>query len=290
MSATERSRKSLLLFMTASLVLFVSQVLAQPPSELRMPALRAMPKTKPEVSEADIELATRRHRAISDEDGARAAQRFRSPSDEELARVPVPGQVNVDALPSPTPPTKDEPRGVNLADIARDYDALRGSAATAGMEALKPTLLVFISFAMPMPTLERLVAQAQAFGATVLLRGLVNNSLLETAKRCQVLIGQRQVTIQIDPQSFERFSIAQTPTFVLLKPGHALASSLGEVHDAGEGAPGGACITACINASDFVSIRGDVSIDFALNAIAERAPAFGASARLLLRRSSRSSP
>lgn len=80
-----------------------------------------------------------------------------------------------------------------------------------------PTLLVFVSFSMPEPALERLVDQAARTGATLVLRGLVEDSMQKTVARVQRVIGQRKVGFQIDPQAFDRFAIAATPSFVLIK-------------------------------------------------------------------------
>lgn len=255
----------------------------------------------PVISDADMARAARQQPQVTDADVARAAQRYRMPSDDELARVPVPAQVNLDALPTPMPGSQSAASGVNLADVARGYEAAQIAARTAalntgsaGWDASMPSLVVFISFAMPSPTLERLVTQAQTVGATLVLRGLVNGSLRETAQRCQALIGQQRVAIQIDPQSFERFAVSQTPTFVLVKPGHAQATSYAS-HGAPSGSPdratAAACATAaCKDVAGFASVRGDVSIDYALRAIAERDPDFEPEARMLLHRFSRGRP
>lgn len=235
---------------------------------------------------------------ITDADVARAARRFRAPTDDELARVPVPGHVNVDALPTPAPASQWTAGAINFADVARGYEAAQdadhAAALNADRDVSMPSLVVFISFSMPGPTLERLVAQAQAVGATLVLRGLVNGSLRETAQRCQALIGQQHVAIQIDPQAFERFAVSQTPTFVLVKPGHALTAlhaMRGAVPGSKDGASAASCASAkCMDAAGFASVRGDVSIDYALRVIASRDPAFEVDAKALLRRLSGGRP
>ena len=159
-------------------------------------------QTLPQVTDADIERARRQHAM---------------PSEAELARVPVPATPRIDALPEP------ETRSpVDLEAIARGFDkqALRPALGTGR----GPSLLIFVSFAMPEATLNRLMDQASRAGATLVLRGLVNGSLRDTVERMQRLIGQRQVSVQIDPQAFDRFSIVRTPSFVLVRDGATVAA------------------------------------------------------------------
>jgi conjugal transfer pilus assembly protein TrbC len=112
-----------------------------------------------------------------------------------------------------------------------------------------PKVLIFVSFAMPEPTLQRLVDQAARAGATLVLRGLVNGSIRETVTRMQALIGSRRVAVQIDPESFDRHGITRTPTFVLVM----------------DGAGTEACRSrACGSSQQFVKVAGDVTLDYAM--------------------------
>lgn len=221
----------------------------------------------PAPTEADVARASRVRPVITDADMQRASRRSAMPSDAELARVPIPGPVHVDALPKAL-------GTVDLSDVARGYEAL-GSAPGAGLNIQGPTLMVFISFAMPRSTLDRLVSQAQAVGATLVLRGLIDGSLRDTVLRSQALIGQHRVSVQIDPQAFDRFAVKHTPTFVLVRSGAAALSC---------------AMASCMDASGYVSIQGDVSLDHALRDIAARDARFALDARTLLRRMSRSAP
>ena len=129
------------------------------------------PSGKSPVTEADIARATRSQPTITDKDIEAARRKHRMPSDDELARVPVPAAPRIDALPQPQSQGK-----IDLGAIAGGFDAMGApDPAKAGM-AVGPTLLVFVSFSMPDPALERLVDQAARSGATVLLRGLVDDS------------------------------------------------------------------------------------------------------------------
>ena len=187
----------------------------------------AFGQTLPSVTDADIE---------------RARQRHRMPTDAELARMPVPAAPRIDALPQPI--TKAP---IDLEALAKGFDADAAQpafAATAG-----PTLLVFVSFAMPEATIGRLLDQAARAGATLVLRGLINGSMRDTVERMQRLIGERRVAVQIDPQAFDRFSIVRTPSFVLVRSGaSAQPCSSG----------------TCVASDQFVMAAGDVSLDYAL--------------------------
>jgi len=103
----------------------------------------------------------------------------------------------------------------------------------------------------------------------LVLRGLQNASIRQPAARVQQLIGQSAVEFQIDPQAFDRFGVRVAPTFVLVKPEARFS-------DCAAG--------ACVAPDAFASIAGDVSIDYALQAIAQRAPRFKADVELFLQR------
>ncbi|HYC49461.1 MAG TPA: type-F conjugative transfer system pilin assembly protein TrbC [Burkholderiales bacterium] len=83
------------------------------------------------------------------------------------------------------------------------------------------------------------------------------------------MIGQREVAFQIDPQAFDRFAIAKTPSFVLVR----------------EGAQSKPCSSGQCFASDaFVSTAGDVSLDYALEYIQRTAPQYSREAAQFLKR------
>ena len=150
-------------------------------------------------------------------------------------------------------------RRIDLGAVAQGYEAM-GQPTPASPSINKASaLLVFVSFSMPELALGRLVDQAARSGATLVLRGFVDGSLQQTVARTQRLIGQRQVGFQIDPQAFDRFSVAVTPTFVLIKDGAA---------------PEPCAAGTCYPASAFVSASGDVSVDYALEYFKRASPAF----------------
>ncbi|HEY0844357.1 MAG TPA: type-F conjugative transfer system pilin assembly protein TrbC [Noviherbaspirillum sp.] len=223
----------------------------------------ALAQASPVVTDADIERAKRSQPVISDDDMARAQKKHRMPTEGELMRVPVPAAPKLDALPSPS-----ATRAIDLEALAKGYEAHAERMAAAPGIQPGPGLLVFVSFSMPAPTLQRLVDQAAKAQASLVVRGFINGSLRETVARAQGLIGNRQVAFQIDPQAFDRFAVVKTPTFVLVRGGV-------------EGQPCGAGL--CVPPDAYVATSGDVSLDYALEFIERTAPRFAKDARRYLK-------
>lgn len=215
---------------------------------LSMTVLAQQP-TQPTITDADMERASKVHRM---------------PTDQELASVPIPSTPNVDVLPQPA-----KHSSVDLEALAKGYEqAVAATLPSPGAHA-GPGLLVFVSFSMPEVALSKLVDQASRLGATLVLRGFVKGSLKETVRQVQQLMGQRKVLFQIDPQAFDRFAVTATPTFVLVR----------------DGAQSTECAAGSCFASDlFVSVTGDVSLDYALEYFQRTAPAFHTDADSFLQR------
>lgn len=163
--------------------------------------------------------------------------------------------VRPDALPRPLPPVGGG-------------QAPSGPVADSAVPAAPPALLVFVSFSLPDATLERLIVQAERCGAVLLLRGLEQQSLLQTVQHAQRLIGQHRVAWQIDPQAFKRFQVAQAPTFVLTR----------------EAAAAPCQNNSCAVADDYLGVAGDVSMDYALEVLGASAPAYQPIARAFRQR------
>lgn len=217
---------------------------------------------KSPVTEADIARAARSQPVITDKDIEAAARKNRMPTEAELARVPVPATPRIDALPQP-----QVQRKLDLGAIAGGYDAMGQPDPAKGTLPVGPTLLVFVSFSMPEPTIGRLVDQAARAGATLVLRGFVEDSLQKTVSRVQRVIGTRKVGFQIDPQAFDRFTITATPSFVLIKD---------------RSVPTPCAAGTCFAADSYALAAGDVSIDYALRFIQKTAPKFSREAQAFL--------
>lgn len=158
-----------------------------------------------------------------------------------------------------------------LAQQPLDLEALaRGYASTTGSTGLEsgPRLLVFISLSMPAASLQRLFDQAEKAQAVLVLRGLANGSWRETVDRLQPLIGNRRLALQIDPLAFDRYSVDLVPTMVLQSTASAASCTSGQ----------------CSTPSQYVRIAGDVSLDYALDAMLRTAPSFTTEAEPFRRR------
>lgn len=218
------------------------------------------------VTDADIERTKQSQPPITEQDIERARQRHRMPGDAELSRVPVPSTPRIEALPQPANRTP-----IDLGALARGFDAQAGQPALQPPSG--PGLLVFISFAMPEAALARLVDQAARARASLVLRGLVDGSLSKTVTRVQGLIaglgGARQVSVQIDPQAFDRFSVTQTPTFVLVRDGAQ---------------PQSCAAGMCFAADAYAMAAGDVSLDYALAFFQRSAPKLARDAGVFAKR------
>lgn len=215
-------------------------------------------------TEQDIERAKQQYRQPTEAEVEAAKDKYRQPTEEQLDRAAsAQSPVNLDAI--------SLPKGsLDVEGLARAYEQHRPAfEGTRRYASGQPALLVFVTLGMPEPTLRLLVDQASRTQAIMVLRGLESASIRKTAARVQQLIGQRRVEWLIDPEAFDRFGVSQAPTFVLVK-------AFARTNDCASG--------TCLTPDAFASIAGDVSIDYALEAIERRAPRFGAETQLFLGR------
>ncbi len=201
--------------------------------------------------------------SAADRERALKARPF--PSIERLESQAVP-------RPPEAPPVRQGPpgSGTDVEAMARSAAALPQSLAAPMAEA--SPLRIFVTLAMPEASLRQLVDQASRAGAVLVLRGLKDQSMRQTLATVRDLIGDRPVGWLVDPQAFERFAVRQAPTFVL---------------DLNEPGPAGAelaCESGRPMPEAFVSVAGDVSLDYALEAILRRRPEAAARIDPLLKR------
>jgi conjugal transfer pilus assembly protein TrbC len=212
------------------------------------PAIPIVPPATPSMRQptnAEIEHAAREHRM---------------PTDAELDRVPIPSTPKVGGLAKPAP--------IDVERLARQYqdprDGFVGDANNAS-----PHLQIFVTLAMPEASLRALIDQAVRANAVLVLRGAKNGSVRQTLDAVRTLIGTQGVAWQIDPPAFARYHVTTAPTFVLTKAGAERNACGNDV---------------CIAERDFAKVSGDVSLDYALEAIARGAPNVAADAEVLLSR------
>jgi conjugal transfer pilus assembly protein TrbC len=204
--------------------------------------------------------ATPALRQPTDAEIERAAREHRMPSDAELDRVPIPSTPKIDALGKPAP--------IDVEGLARQYQNQPAAFASNANNA-SPRLQIFVTLAMPEASLRALIAQAVRTDAVLVLRGAKNGSVRQTLAAARTLIGTQGVAWQIDPPAFTRYHVTTAPTFVLTK-----ASA--QPNACGNG--------VCIPEGDFAKVSGDVSLEYALAAIARGAPSVAADAEILLTR------
>jgi conjugal transfer pilus assembly protein TrbC len=191
--------------------------------------------------------------------------------DRTLKATPFPGSERLGTQPTPQLPRIDaKPAGIDIETLARGQINLpaAGPAATANAAALR----IFVTLDMPRASLDLLTDQAARTGAVLVLRGLKSQSMRETLRAVGDLIGHRKVAWVIDPEAFTRYGVHQAPTFVL-----ALTDPRSPA------APHG-CSTGCATAATFVSVAGDVSLDYALEAMIRGRPDAAPLAEPLLKR------
>jgi conjugal transfer pilus assembly protein TrbC len=204
--------------------------------------------------------ATPALRQPTDGEIERAAREHRMPSDAELDRVPIASTPKIDASGTPAP--------IDVERLARQYQDPRASF-DANANTAAPRLQIFVTLAMPEASLRALVTQAMRANAVLVLRGAKNGSVQQTIDAVRTFIGTQAVAWQIDPPAFTRYQVTTAPTFVLTKAGAERNACGNDV---------------CIAQGDFAKVSGDVSLDYALEAIARGAPSVAADAEVLLSR------
>jgi conjugal transfer pilus assembly protein TrbC len=196
-----------------------------------------------------------------------------TPQDIDRARkaTPFPGSERIASQPTSHVPRIDaKPAHIDLEALARGKTFIPAAGPIANANGAP--LRIFVTLDMPHASLELLTHQASRTGAVLVLRGLKAQSMRETLRTVGDLIGNRTVAWVIDPEAFTRYGVQQAPTFVLT------------LTDARSPATPQGCSTDCPTAATFVSVAGDVSLDYALEAILCGRPDIAPRAEPLLKR------
>ena len=99
--------------------------------------------------------------------------------------------------------------GADPLAVAERYRQTRPVVGSAG-----PDLLIFVSFAMPGPSLERLASDAGKAGAVLVFRGPKEGSLRKTLADFEPL-AKRGARAILDPEAFARHRIKAVPAYLL---------------------------------------------------------------------------
>ncbi|MDR1235381.1 MAG: type-F conjugative transfer system pilin assembly protein TrbC [Holosporaceae bacterium] len=89
-------------------------------------------------------------------------------------------------------------------------------------------ILVFVSFSMPKISLTELSEQSQKYNATLVLRGIYQDSFLKTKDKI-LEINPNGLRLDINPRLFKEYGIERVPTFVLLRNGREVNRLSGNV-------------------------------------------------------------
>lgn len=78
------------------------------------------------------------------------------------------------------------------------------------------TRKIFISFSMPEKLLEQVAHEAASLHIPLVLNGMHHHSMRETLNKIFSLVKKdKNVSIQLDPLSFEKYEIKRVPTLVI---------------------------------------------------------------------------
>ena len=78
-------------------------------------------------------------------------------------------------------------------------------------------LYVFITLGMKIQNIHALLVEAKRYHAQVVIRGLKNDSFLETASFIREIAKEESEGVVIDPNLFRKYNIQTVPTFILAK-------------------------------------------------------------------------
>ena len=219
------------------------------PASLLSLAAWGAPPGLPDEAALRAEMA--RQKARGEQLMRRAEESFRADPGRPMQSMP--------RLPDPGAST-----GVG-ADPLAVAERYRQGLGTRGRAETGPDLLVFVSFAMPRASLERLAADAARTGAVLVFRGPKDGSLRKTLQAFEPL-ARRGASAILHPEAFTHHRIQAVPAYVLGNVG---------------GCQAGSDDTAC---QDVLRVSGDASLGFILERMARANHPLAAAAEARLAR------
>ena len=142
-------------------------------------------------------------------------------------------------------------------------------AGTMGGREGTPEILIFTSLSVPAASWRQWAREAARSGAPLLLRGVVEGGLPETAKRIGERLGEAEAGVAIDPHLFRLFGVTRVPAVVVVPGGVPPCGSRGCAEDP---------------APPHDRVTGNIGLAAALEAVAEEGSVARAAARSHLQR------
>lgn len=206
---------------------------------LFLSCLMAMPSLNTHAEDLNSVLRERTQKAL-EQAPIRQGLPDAALSDQERRRIR--GTLGQEPVPGRMPDIQvRRPHSVDLNEVLRSAPKLDRHASGGP--------IVFVSLAMPRPSLLRLAADAHKLNGVLVMRGTVNGSLRQTVEAVRQLSDQG-VEVQIDPQAFQRYKVKVVPSLVV-----DLAGVTG-------------CDTSKACADRSAVVEGDVTLRHALSHVA----------------------
>lgn len=107
----------------------------------------------------------------------------------------------------------------------------------------QPRIMMFVSFSLPEAELKQRVADAAHYGIPVIIRGMVNGNMRQTATAVGRLVKETKTGgVEIEPTLFRLFSVTAVPQLIVTCDGHidrlagdlALPAALKKVSEEGD--------------------------------------------------------
>jgi conjugal transfer pilus assembly protein TrbC len=88
-----------------------------------------------------------------------------------------------------------------------------------------PTAIIFVSFSMPDESIVTYLRDAKKIHASVVIRGLINNSFKETFLKMSSIVQQAGGGgVELNPPLFKKFTISRVPAVVIVPDNQILSS------------------------------------------------------------------
>ncbi|MED7793166.1 type-F conjugative transfer system pilin assembly protein TrbC [Klebsiella aerogenes] len=116
---------------------------------------------------------------------------------------------------APTPQTSPQYRSFT------DQLKAQQQARLTQKQKEQPRIMMFVSFSLPEAELKQRVADAAHYGIPVIIRGMVNGNMRQTATAVGRLVQETKTGgVEIEPTLFRQFSVTVVPQLIVTCEGH----------------------------------------------------------------------